>query len=211
MSGPCDEAEHANDPRCTGVAGAQRDDDRRGPNRGPGRGDDDTMATTRAPATATIAAVTTTPAAAGARTDGMSETVHIGTLPAVQLPGAGGTPAPGGCLGSGAADRGADPTEHDRPAPAASKGRRLTTFLLPWRRNEAAPTLLGAASPLPMGTIRAHEQAEAHSPPRRGRGLDHRAAAEALGREGFDTRSRARPPRRSSWRSASAPTSSCST
>jgi hypothetical protein len=41
VSGPCDEAEHANDPRCTGVAGARRDDDRRGPNRGPGRGDDD--------------------------------------------------------------------------------------------------------------------------------------------------------------------------
>jgi hypothetical protein len=41
VSGPCDEAEHASDPRCIGVAGAPRDDDRRGPNRGPGRGDDD--------------------------------------------------------------------------------------------------------------------------------------------------------------------------
>ncbi|HEY7795555.1 MAG TPA: hypothetical protein VIA10_16245, partial [Gaiellaceae bacterium] len=27
VSGPCDEAEHANDPRCTGAAGAQADDD----------------------------------------------------------------------------------------------------------------------------------------------------------------------------------------
>jgi hypothetical protein len=35
ISGPCDEAEHANDPRCTGAAGA--DDD----NSGPGSGDDD--------------------------------------------------------------------------------------------------------------------------------------------------------------------------
>src|ERR671914_691087 len=39
ISGPCDEAEHRNDPRCTGVGGVRtdRDDDRRGPNRGPGR------------------------------------------------------------------------------------------------------------------------------------------------------------------------------
>ncbi len=35
ISGPCDEAEHANDPRCTGAA-ADSDD-----NSGPGRGDDD--------------------------------------------------------------------------------------------------------------------------------------------------------------------------
>jgi hypothetical protein len=35
ISGPCDEAEHANDPRCTGAAGG--DDD----NSGPGSGDDD--------------------------------------------------------------------------------------------------------------------------------------------------------------------------
>jgi hypothetical protein len=43
MPGPCDEAEHADDPRCTGVGGVRtdRDDGRRGPNRGPGRGDDD--------------------------------------------------------------------------------------------------------------------------------------------------------------------------
>ena len=47
ISGPCDEAEHANEPRCTGVGAAQanrgddnRHDDRSGPNRGPGRGDD---------------------------------------------------------------------------------------------------------------------------------------------------------------------------
>ena len=37
VSGPCDEAEHANDPRCTGAA---RDDDGRR-NRGPGGGGDD--------------------------------------------------------------------------------------------------------------------------------------------------------------------------
>jgi hypothetical protein len=36
ISGPCDEAEHANDPRCTGV-GDDRDDD----NSGPGNGADD--------------------------------------------------------------------------------------------------------------------------------------------------------------------------
>ncbi len=36
ISGPCDEAEHANDPRCTGAAGDDRDDD----NSGPGSGDD---------------------------------------------------------------------------------------------------------------------------------------------------------------------------
>ena len=35
ISGPCEEAEHANDPRCTGAAG--EDDD----NSGPGSGDDD--------------------------------------------------------------------------------------------------------------------------------------------------------------------------
>jgi hypothetical protein len=39
LRGPCDEAEHANDPRCTGVQGQRGDDDganddRRGPNRG---------------------------------------------------------------------------------------------------------------------------------------------------------------------------------
>ena len=40
VSGPCDEAEHANDPRCTG---AVDDDDDRGDddNSGPGSGDDD--------------------------------------------------------------------------------------------------------------------------------------------------------------------------
>jgi hypothetical protein len=42
LRGPCDEAEHANDPRCTV---AQADDDRSGPNRGPedgsGHGGDD--------------------------------------------------------------------------------------------------------------------------------------------------------------------------
>ena len=37
ISGPCDEAEHANDPRCTG---AVTDDDGRR-NRGPGGGGDD--------------------------------------------------------------------------------------------------------------------------------------------------------------------------
>ena len=35
ISGPCDEAEHANDPRCTGVGGDEQDD-----NSGPGSGDD---------------------------------------------------------------------------------------------------------------------------------------------------------------------------
>jgi hypothetical protein len=46
LRGPCDEAEHANDPRCTGVAGTapvttvDDDDDRRGPNRGHDDGDD---------------------------------------------------------------------------------------------------------------------------------------------------------------------------
>ena len=41
VSGPCDEAEHANDPRCTGAGAAQDrdDDDRR--NRGSGNDDDD--------------------------------------------------------------------------------------------------------------------------------------------------------------------------
>ena len=37
ISGPCDEAEHANDPRCTGAGADDRDDD----NSGPGSGDDD--------------------------------------------------------------------------------------------------------------------------------------------------------------------------
>jgi hypothetical protein len=47
ISGPCDEAEHANDPRCTGVAPQGRDDDDADDvdhgdrNRGPGGGDDD--------------------------------------------------------------------------------------------------------------------------------------------------------------------------
>src|SRR5215210_7044101 len=41
LRGPCDEAEHANDPRCTGVGGAQaRDDDGDRRNRGPGGPDD---------------------------------------------------------------------------------------------------------------------------------------------------------------------------
>ena len=42
ISGPCDEAEHANDPRCTGVAPQAGDDDgdRHGENRGHD-GDDD--------------------------------------------------------------------------------------------------------------------------------------------------------------------------
>src|SRR4029079_6278881 len=43
LRGPCDEAEHANDPRCTGAQGQRADDnpnhdandDRSGPNRGP--------------------------------------------------------------------------------------------------------------------------------------------------------------------------------
>ena len=45
VSGPCDEAEHANDPRCTGAAGADdrrgrdgRADDARADDRGRGRG-----------------------------------------------------------------------------------------------------------------------------------------------------------------------------
>jgi hypothetical protein len=37
ISGPCDEAEHANDPRCTGAAADDGDDD----NSGPGSGGDD--------------------------------------------------------------------------------------------------------------------------------------------------------------------------
>jgi hypothetical protein len=37
ISGPCDEAEHANDPRCTGVG---LGDDGRVDNSGPGNGDD---------------------------------------------------------------------------------------------------------------------------------------------------------------------------
>jgi hypothetical protein len=53
VSGPCDEAEHANDPRCTGVVPRVEDDDARGHDRGddhggdrednsgPGNGDDD--------------------------------------------------------------------------------------------------------------------------------------------------------------------------
>ena len=45
ISGPCDEAEHANDPRCTGAAGDHRGggNDDSGPgssNSGPGGGDD---------------------------------------------------------------------------------------------------------------------------------------------------------------------------
>jgi hypothetical protein len=39
ISGPCDEAEHANDPRCTG--GAAADDDRSGSNSGSDDDDDD--------------------------------------------------------------------------------------------------------------------------------------------------------------------------
>ena len=39
ISGPCDEAEHANDPRCTGAV--DDDDDRDDDNSGPGSGDDD--------------------------------------------------------------------------------------------------------------------------------------------------------------------------
>jgi hypothetical protein len=46
ISGPCDEAEHANDPRCTGVQpgaapGGAVVDDHRGRGRGRGRGGDD--------------------------------------------------------------------------------------------------------------------------------------------------------------------------
>jgi hypothetical protein len=46
VRGPCDEAEHANDPRCTGVGTTEDDhrgdEDRSGPNRGPDRrGHDD--------------------------------------------------------------------------------------------------------------------------------------------------------------------------
>ena len=47
ISGPCDEAEHANDPRCTGVAPQAGDDDRaddgdrHGRNRGHGDDDND--------------------------------------------------------------------------------------------------------------------------------------------------------------------------
>jgi hypothetical protein len=60
ISGPCDEPEHANDPRCAGATGGQRRDDdgsgnhrnsgpgnvddssgQRGGNSGPGGGDDD--------------------------------------------------------------------------------------------------------------------------------------------------------------------------
>jgi hypothetical protein len=42
VRGPCDEAEHENDPRCTVMTGTvtTRDDDRRGPNRGQDAGDD---------------------------------------------------------------------------------------------------------------------------------------------------------------------------
>jgi hypothetical protein len=45
LRGPCDEAEHANDPRCTGLVPTgtvttRVDDDRRGPNRGHDGGDD---------------------------------------------------------------------------------------------------------------------------------------------------------------------------
>ena len=38
ISGPCDEAEHANDPRCTGADSVEHDDD---DNSGRGSGDDD--------------------------------------------------------------------------------------------------------------------------------------------------------------------------
>jgi hypothetical protein len=44
VSGPCDEAEHANDPRCTGAGGRvedRDDDDRDDDHSGPGRGGDD--------------------------------------------------------------------------------------------------------------------------------------------------------------------------
>jgi hypothetical protein len=44
VSGPCDEAEHANDPRCTGAGGADDDIDNSGPgshNSGPGNAHDD--------------------------------------------------------------------------------------------------------------------------------------------------------------------------
>ena len=49
ISGPCDEAEHANDPRCTGAATVDddrdddrgHDDDRDDDRSGPGHGDDD--------------------------------------------------------------------------------------------------------------------------------------------------------------------------
>ena len=42
ISGPCDEAEHANDPRCTGTAADDRDDDNSGPGSGHEGSDDDT-------------------------------------------------------------------------------------------------------------------------------------------------------------------------
>ena len=41
VRGPCDEAEHANDPRCTGGAAGADDDGRGGGNSGPGGGSDD--------------------------------------------------------------------------------------------------------------------------------------------------------------------------
>jgi hypothetical protein len=51
VRGPCDEAEHANDPRCTGIAatgddrsgpgGREHDDDADEDHSGPGRGSDD--------------------------------------------------------------------------------------------------------------------------------------------------------------------------
>ena len=42
ISGPCDEAEHANDPRCTGVGGGRVDDHGGGgDNSGPGNSHDD--------------------------------------------------------------------------------------------------------------------------------------------------------------------------
>jgi len=47
LRGPCDEAEHANDPGCAGTAAVpattavRTDDDHRGSNRGPGGGGDD--------------------------------------------------------------------------------------------------------------------------------------------------------------------------
>jgi hypothetical protein len=41
ISGPCDEAEHANDPRCVGGGTATDDDDDRGRNRGSSHDDED--------------------------------------------------------------------------------------------------------------------------------------------------------------------------
>jgi len=41
LSGPCDEAEHVNDPRCTGAAGGQTGDDDDGDHRNRGSGNTD--------------------------------------------------------------------------------------------------------------------------------------------------------------------------